>query len=283
MIIPKPILKWVGGKTQIIDKILPLFPTEINNYHEPFLGGGSILFALLTYVHNNIIKINGNIYAYDINEPLIYVYKNIQSHHIELYNTLQSIITEFNQSSKEDYYYSIRNKYNHLSIEDKNSILGSALFIFLNKTCFRGLFRTSSNGFNVPFGHYKNPEIINKNHLQIIHNLIQNVIFDTKDFTQSLSLVQNNDFIYLDPPYVPEKSTSFVNYTKDGFNIQHHTLLFNLINDLHIKFILSNSDVDFVRESFINDKYNITSIICKRSIHSKNPNSKTKELIIKNY
>jgi len=93
----KPILKWVGGKTQILDKLIIDFPNEINNYHEIFLGGGSVLLALLTYVKNGTITINGNIYAYDLNEPLIYVYKNIQSHHTELYNKLQDIIKFFNE------------------------------------------------------------------------------------------------------------------------------------------------------------------------------------------
>jgi hypothetical protein len=94
--IPKPILKWVGGKTQIVDKLISEFPTEIHNYREIFLGGGSVLLALLSYVKNNMIKIHGNIYAYDLNEPLIYVYKNIQSNHDELYNEIQTLITVLN-------------------------------------------------------------------------------------------------------------------------------------------------------------------------------------------
>ena len=95
----KPILKWVGGKTQIIDKIISEFPKEMNNYHEIFLGGGSVLLALLSYVKKDIIKINGYIYAYDINEPLIYMYKNIQSNHNEVYEEIQKIIDEFNSCS----------------------------------------------------------------------------------------------------------------------------------------------------------------------------------------
>ena len=95
--IPKPILKWVGGKTQIIDKLIVDFPVEINNYREAFLGGGSVLLTLLSYVKNGIIKIQGNIYAFDVNEPLIYIYKNIQTHHNELYDVIQTIITDFNE------------------------------------------------------------------------------------------------------------------------------------------------------------------------------------------
>ena len=301
--IPKPILKWVGGKTQILDKIIVEFPTNINNYREIFLGGGSVLLALLSYVKNDIIKIHGQIYAYDVNEPLIYMYKNIQSNHNEVYNQLEQMINEFNscadnkinrtpknideaKEAKENYYYWIRSEYNKLSLVDKKTILGSAMFIFLNKTCFRGVFRIGPKGFNVPYGHYNNPEIINKEHLDEIHELIKNVIFECGDFNMSLSTVEPNDYVYLDPPYAPEKNTSFVSYTENGFNIDDHNNLFTLINKLtetNKKIMMSNADVNLVRDNFATNKYNITSILCKRSINSKNPESKAKEVIIKNY
>jgi DNA adenine methylase len=299
----KPILKWVGGKTQIIDKLMDEFPREINNYHEIFLGGGSVLFTLLCYVKNGIIKINGKIHAYDVNEPLIYMYKNIQSHHNELFAELQCLITEMNSCgdgeinrtprniqeariSKENYYYWIRSEYNKLSLFDKKTVLGSAMFIFLNKTCFRGLFRVGPNGFNVPYGHYNSPEIINKQHLDEVHQLIQEVLFDCCDFRISLTRIESDDYVYLDPPYAPETEKSFVGYTENGFNLTHHVDLFNIIHELtetNKKIMLSNADVALVREHFTNTKYNIASIVCKRSINSKNPNTKAKEVIIKNY
>lgn len=303
--IPKPIIKWVGGKSQIIDNLITQFPNEMNDYYEIFLGGGSVLIALLTYINKGLIKLRGNVYAYDVNEHLIYVYKNIQTYHNELYEMLQSVISELNKCnedivninrnpstleeamlSKENYYYWIRNKYNKLSRNEKNSILGSALFIFLNKTCFRGVFRVGPNGFNVPYGHYKNPEIINKEHLDTIHNLIQNVIFECKDYTLSMEKISDGSFVYLDPPYAPEKNTSFVSYTENGFNIENHKNLFKLCNKLcseNKKFIMSNSDVELVRESFDKDKYTIHSILCKRSINSKNPEKKAMEVVIKNF
>ena len=301
--VPKPIIKWVGGKTQIIDKLVVDFPIEINNYREAFLGGGSVLLTLLSYVKSGLIHIYGNIYAYDLNEPLISMYKNIQTQHTELYDKLQQIIIEFNECgngeinrkpinieeakiAKENYYYWTRSEYNKLCFNDKTSILGSAMFIFLNKTCFRGVFRVGPNGFNVPYGHYKNPEIINRDHLDEIHNLIQPVIFECCDFNTSLTNIESNDFVYLDPPYAPETDTSFVGYTENGFNIDNHTNLFNLIHILtntNKKMMLSNADVSLVRENFINEKYNTTSILCKRSINSKNPDAKAKEVIIKNY
>lgn len=160
------------------------------------------------------------------------------------------------------------------------------MFIFLNKTCFRGVFRVGPNGFNVPYGHYKNPEIINRDHLDEIHDLIQPVIFECCDFNTSLTIAEPNDFVYLDPPYAPETDTSFVGYTKNGFNIDNHTNLFNLIHILtntNKKMMLSNADVSLVRENFTNEHYNTTSILCKRSINSKNPDAKAKEVIIKNY
>jgi DNA adenine methylase len=301
--ISKPILKWVGGKTQILDKLIVEFPTEINNYREIFLGGSSVLLTLLSYVKNGVIKIHGNIYAYDLNEPLIYIYKNIQTNHTELYNKIQDLITEFNscgngemnrtpknideaKMAKENYYYWIRTEYNKLNLTDKKTINGSAMFIFLNKTCFRGIFRVGPKGFNVPYGHYIHPEIINQEHLNEIHQLIQNVIFECCDFNTSLNNVEPNDYVYLDPPYAPETDNSFVGYTENGFNIDNHNNLFTLIHKLtetNKKMMLSNADVSLIRDNFTSEKYRITSILCKRAINSKNPESKAREVIIKNY
>jgi DNA adenine methylase len=275
----------------------------MNNYHEIFLGGGSVLLALLCYVKSSNIKVYGNIYAYDLNEPLIYMYKNIQKSHIELYDCIQNIIGHFNEcknekinripinitqakSAKENYYYWIRNQYNNLSLIDKKSILGSSMFIFLNKTCFRGIFRLGPKGFNVPYGHYNNPEIINREHLEEIHNLIQSVIFEHGNFSSSIQNIEQDDFTYFDPPYAPETDKSFVGYTEKGFSIKNNKELFDLIHvltDTNKKIMLSNSDVSLIRDNFTIEKYNIVSILCKRSINSKNPNSKTKEVIIKNY
>ena len=300
----KPILKWVGGKTQIIDSVLNEFPKEMNNYHEIFLGGGSVLFALLDKVENGNIKINGLINAYDLNKTLIYVYKNIQNNPLGLYNELQLIINTYisitgthverdsktleeAMTSQESYYYYIRYLFNNLTIEEKESIKASALFIFLNKTCFRGLYRVGPKGFNVPFGNYKNPEIINKEHLLKVHHLIQNVNFICSDFNDSLNKIEKEDFIYLDPPYAPETSNSFVKYTDNGFSLEQHAKLFTkcvqLINkpDFHIQLLLSNADVKLVREMFDSDNFVIKPIECKRRINSKNPDSKTIELLIK--
>lgn len=309
--ITKPIIKWVGGKTQIIDKIIYEYPTTMTNYHEIFLGGGSVLLALLSYKKAGHITITGTINAYDINETLISLYKNIQSKHNELYTTLKQIIDEFNscndnedsilnrkpknleeaKNKPENYYYWSRIKYNKLSGIEKNGILGTALFIFLNKTCFRGIYRVGPNGFNVPYGNYSQPEIINKEHLQEVHELIQGVIFTHCDFSVPLqncisSVTSSVDFIYLDPPYAPENNKSFVGYNKDGFNLDQHIKLFTLCKELNtkkIKFIMSNADVALIKDYFLPEIYNTQSITTKRSINSKKPGSKTLEVIIKNF
>lgn len=292
--IPKPLIKWIGGKTQIINTIINKFPKNINNYHEVFLGGGSVLLALLTYKKNNIIHIDNKIYAYDINSSLINFYVQIQKNPILVYDVIISLKTEFNscicdivnrtpndineaKTSKESYYYWIRSQYNKLTI--KNTIEEASMFIFLNKTCFRGMFRESKNGFNVPYGHYKNPDIINIKHLLIIHNLIIDVEFINSEFEESFNNINENDFVYLDPPYVPENINSFVGYSKDGFTSDKHTKLFKLTNKLN-NFLMSNSNTELINSYFLKNKYNIEIIKCKRRINSKKPQSTSNEVLI---
>lgn len=290
MSITKPIIKWVGGKSQILETLLPIFPKNIKDYHEIFIGGGSVLLGLLSYVKKGKINLSGKIYAYDINETLVNVYKNIQSNHNELYEEIIKIINEYNSLNNNDdkstYYYSIRDRYNTMEKLEKNSSIGSAYFIFLNKTCFRGLYRVNSKGgYNVPYGNYKNPEIINREHLNEVHTLIQEVIFEHLSYEISLGKsFEKGDFIYMDPPYAPENESSFVSYSETGFSIEEHKRLFKICGDLKVKFIMSNADVDFVRKYFPEDEGNfiINTIECKRSINSKNPGAKTGELIIEN-
>lgn len=300
----KPILKWVGGKTQIISHIMSKVPTTIENYHEIFLGGGSVLLAMLCYIQQGIIHVKNKIYAYDLNEPLIYLYKNIQTDPEQFYSEIQQIIAQFENCkddptinrkagtlndamlNKENYYYWIRELYNALSANDKKTYKGSAMFLFLNKTCFRGVFRMGPRGFNVPYGHYNTPEIINREHLQEVHNLIQPVIFECCDFTASIANVAPGDYMYLDPPYAPETTTSFVGYTDKGFGIDMHTSLFNIIHAAsarNVKIMMSNADVELVHDSFNDSHYITTTIECRRAINQKNPESKTNEVIIINY
>jgi len=298
--IQKPFLKWVGGKTQIINNIIQKFPQEIQNYHELFLGGGSVLLALLSLQKNNKIVIKNKVYAYDINDKLINVYKNIQKNKNELFDFITTYTNEYNsitgsninrnpssleeaKTSKESYYYWIRDKFNNI---DKTTIECSALFMFINKTCFRGMYREGPNGYNIPYGHYKNLTIITKNDLDYISELIKNVVFIYSNFEESIKskTIQEGDLVYLDPPYVPEnEKKSFVEYTKAGFNLETHKILFNEILNLHkknIQFVLNNSKVNLVIEYF--KEFNIEDIVARRAINSKKPGSTTIEVIIDN-
>jgi DNA adenine methylase len=300
----KPFLKWVGGKTQILTEILNKFPLKINNYHEIFLGGGSVLLGILSLIKENIIISPKNVYAYDLNKSLIYLYKNIQNKCNDFIKEIKTLTDEYNKiignvinrkptnndegkTSQESYYYWIRNKYNDMDDNDKITILGSAYFLFLNKTCFRGLYRTGPNGFNVPYGHYKSPSIYDEECLKNISELIKDVKFIHASFETSLLNINKNDMVYCDPPYVPINATSFVNYNSDGFEGVLHEKLFTMLHELKkqkIKWMMSNSDTELVLDSFSDDKkYNIEKILCRRAINSKKPESKVNEVIIKSY
>ena len=158
----------------------------------------------------------------------------------------------------------------------------SALFMFINKTCFRGLYREGPNGYNVPYGHYKKtPVIITESDLNYISDLIQNVEFKQSSFTDSIKNVKKGDFVYLDPPYAPINTESFVSYVADGFNLETHKLLFNEIKNLgKIKFAMSNAKVALVTDYF--KDYNSVDITARRAINSKKPESTTTEVIIYN-
>jgi DNA adenine methylase len=292
----KPFLKWVGGKSQIIDDVISKIPTQMNNYHELFLGGGSVLLAVLSLQKQNKITIKNKIYANDVNNVLINVYKNIQTNKEELYKHFKLYMNEYDgikgfvinrkptsikdaKTSKESYYYWSRNKYNNM---DKNTIECCALFMFLNKTCFRGMYREGPNGYNVPYGHYKKtPLIMSEKELNYISELIKDVEFTHCSFTESIKNVKGGDFIYLDPPYAPENSKSFVGYVSKGFNLQTHELLFGEIKKMeNVNFVMSNSKVDLVVDNF--KDYNCVDVATRRAINSKNPGSTTTEVIIYN-
>jgi DNA adenine methylase len=341
----KPILKWVGGKSQLLPSLMNYIPIEMENYHEPFIGGGSVLLLILQLQKEEKIKINKGIYAYDINKQLITVYKTIQQYPNELFAELEQIITVFNTlekaeksksrkniakvvnsenktTNKEYYYYWIRNLYNIEMCKTlegeytENSILISALFIFLNKTCFRGVYRVNKTSFNVPYGNYVKPEIINLDHLLLVSDLIKDVIFIHSSFEHSFMNFLDGDFIYVDPPYFPEKINSFVKYSNDGFSLSSHIMLFKLCGGIttqennlittqennlittqennlittqennlittqeNIKIIMSNSNTEFVKKYFDNELFTIMELEIKRSIHSKDPSITASEVFI---
>lgn len=288
----KPFLKWVGGKTQIIHQVLDKFPNEINNYHEIFIGGGSVLLALLSKQMRNEISIHGKIYAYDYNASLINIFKDIRDNKDIFYSELYTLFKKYDsikehkgthtpntleeaEGAKESFYYWIRKQYN----QSEECVKKSAMFMFMNKTCFRGLYRSGPNGFNVPYGNYKTtPGMLKKEELDYISRLLEKVEFIQADFRDSLKHVENGDFIYLDPPYAPETNNSFVSYNNTGFSQETHEELFDLIKTLPCKFLLSNSHVPLILEKF--KDYNIESIKVRRSINSKKPNATSKEVLI---
>ena len=307
----KPFLKWAGGKTQIIAEIMARFPPTINNYHEPFLGGGSVLLALLSCIANGTITVTGKIYASDINTTLIGLYQNIQANPHAIIAEVRQLMeestvpaaaaqtnaaaaTEVNrkastlqeaQTSPESYYFWIRSRFNMLSKDDRMTIPASAMFIFMNKTCFRGLYREGPHGFNVPYGNYKNPAILDEEHILHISALIKNVVFSVSSFPDAFSRAAAGDFMYLDPPYAPETTKSFVSYTSDGFKLTDHKTLFALcaaVKEKKVSLLMSNADVTLVRDAFPAPLYTTTVISCRRAIHSKEPDSRTNEVLITN-
>lgn len=277
----KPFIKWVGGKTQIIDEVLQRFPREINNYYEPFLGGGSVLIGVLS---DKSITIKGKVVASDVNPHLIALYKKVQENPKELLKNFNQIVEEYSKcpqekgdkkpktieeamTSKESYYYWIRDKFNIEHLPEQ--------FVFLNKTCFRGLHREGPNGFNVPFGHYKTLPTLYQDNILKVSKLFENVKFVCQSFEKSFETINDNDFIYMDPPYVPVNTASFTSYTKGEFN---HGELFTGINALKCRWLLSNADVPILEESV--DYGTIDYIECRRAINSKDPASKINEVLI---
>jgi DNA adenine methylase len=292
----KPLLKWVGGKTQIMDALLSRFPATIQDYHEPFLGGGSVLLATLQRG-----GLSGTVYASDLNPHLIALYKQVQEAPRPLIAVLRVLERNYQraslrapqevnrepqnpteaQTSAESYYYWIRGEYNRLHGLGHQSHVTTAMTIFLNRTCFRGLYREGPRGFNVPFGHYKNPAICDEANILAVSALIQGVVFRCQSFEASLAVVTEHDFVYLDPPYVPESATSFVGYTADGFPGSSHAALFTAIKELPCPFLLSNANVALVREAFPLTEFQVDVVSARRAIHSKEPGSKTEEVLIR--
>ena len=300
--IPRPILKWVGGKGQIIDKLLKAIPKEMNHYHELFVGGGSFLVMVLWAKSEGFITINGSLNAYDLNEALISTYINIKDNKDELFEKVKELQKTFLEcdaegtvnrnpnneqeavTSRESYYYWIRKEYNKQ--QDKTSIDSSAYFIFLNKTGFRGMYREGPNGFNIPYGNYKNPKLVEEDELNYISELIQDVNFYNSDFSESFKNVSNEEnFIYMDPPYAPENNKSFVGYTKGGFDIEQHKKLFGLTKLISEKnmIMMSNSNVKLIHDNLSKDDFNYEVVSCRRAINSKDPSARTEEVIITNY
>lgn len=292
--VAKPLLKWVGGKTQILSNIVARFPAQMHSYREIFVGGGSVLLALLLHVRAGLTKVHGSIHAYDANEPLIGFYQNVQRDPEGLFQAIQHLVSGFDaaRAANDDddkggsaYYYEMRTAYNALDDAERLTLQGSAMLLFLNKTCFRGLFRMGPRGFNVPYGHYARPSIVDREALFTVHELVQPVVFECADFTDSIACVESGDFVYLDPPYPPpDGAKGFTNYTARGFSEEQHLQLFQCVQNMaaHAHVLMSNADVQLVRDHFGNSEFTITPIVCRRAINSKNPEQTAREVLIDN-
>lgn len=293
--IAKPFLKWAGGKTQLINDIENALPKDISRdkltYIEPFVGSGAVLFWML----NNFQKMEKAVIN-DINSDLINTYKVIVSKPKELISILKVLQNEFHSlenksEEKKEYYYQKREFYNAKNEEQSGQ---AALFIFLNRTCFNGLYRVNkSNGYNVPMGSYKKPTICDEQNILAVSNALQKVEILCGDYEATLKEATSNSFFYFDPPYKPLSSTSsFNSYAKDEFNDEEQIRLRNFCSKLEKhghKWMLSNSDVKGkdTNDNFFDEIYSefsITRVKARRSINA-NPEKRGElnELLITNY
>lgn len=266
-----PIVKWVGGKRQLMFELLKNMPQFYNRYFEPFIGGGALFFELQPE----------QAYISDMNEELINLYQVVRDNVDELITDLKK-----HDISKE-YFMEIRNIDRTEDYENWSSIQKASRFIYLNRTCFNGMYRVNSKGeFNVPFGHYKNPRIVDENNLTNCSNLLQRTEIRHADFSEILTKVQEGDFVYFDPPYVPlSETSSFTSYTKDGFDIDMQFKLRDVCDELDsigVKFLLSNSDTKLVNELYEN--YNIKKVFASRQINANaDGRGKITEVLVRNY
>lgn len=275
----KPIMKWVGGKRELLPELrkhIPLsFDKEKNTYYEPFVGGGSLLFDILPY--HGVIN--------DSNEELINLYKVVK-------NDVDSLIKEVSSYPYDkDFYYSIRELDRGEDFPDSLSdIKRAARTIYLNKTCFNGLYRVNKKGqFNTPFGKYSNPTICKENDLKDVSSYFNDndISIMSGDFAQCVKDAQEGDFVYLDPPYVPlNKTSSFTSYTKEGFKDCDQRRIKDIIDSLDdrgVYVLMSNSSSDDVFDLYSPD-YNVETVKVARKVNSKaHKRNKIDEFLIKNY
>ncbi len=269
-----PVVKWVGGKRQLLQDILKHVPDKFSTYYEPFLGGGAVLFALQPC--RAVVN--------DINEELINVYTVIRDNVEDLIEDLKS------HENRADYFYEIREKDRNKEIYGKmNNIEKASRILYLNKTCYNGLFRVNQQGeFNTPFGRYKNPNIANEATLRAVSNYFNKakITFRCEDFKEAVKDVRKGSFVYFDPPYDPvSESANFTGYDRGGFDRSEQVRLKKLCDELSkksVKFLLSNSATDFILELY--KDYNIVIVQANRFVNSRgDKRGKVEEVLVKNY
>lgn len=270
-----PFLKWVGGKRQLMPSIVELLPQNITylNYSEPFIGGGAVLFHLQP--RNAVIN--------DFNEELINVYNVIKNNVTELITDLKK------HENNADYFYEIRGIDRTENFKTLTSVQRASRIIYLNKTCFNGLYRVNNAGeFNAPFGRYKNPNIVNEPTLKAVSKYLNgnSITIRSGDYATVLGELDNKSFVYLDPPYHPiSESSNFTGYVQGGWDIYDQIRLRDACNELNergIKFLLSNSSSPQIKDLYKN--YNIITVKANRAINSNGADrGEIDEVLIRNY
>ena len=275
---PKPFVKWVGGKRQLMQELENNLPKQFGTYHEPFLGGGAVMFNLLSKEPRLPCNVS------DFNSDLILAYVTIRDKLGKLIESLENHSKNYHKDSVE-YYYEVRKQ------EPKQQIEKVSRLLFLNKTCFNGLYRVNKKGqFNVPLGRYTNPNIVNKENLTEVSKILQSkkIKISCRDFEAVLDDAKKDDLVYFDPPYQPVSSTAnFTSYTHRDFTEDDLERLADLGDQLNSKgchVLLSNSNSKIVKDFFSKRHWKISSINANRAINS-NAQKRTghKEIIIKNY
>jgi len=290
----KPFVKWAGGKGQLLNEIRQKYPADlggrINKYAEPFVGGGAVLFDILSQYE---LK---EVYISDINRELVHTYITIRDSVDELVEMLRAMEGGYITASEQErkaIYGNTRDNFNLLKKEDKNTVAIAAHFLFLNKTCFNGLYRVNAKGgFNVPHGSYKTPKICDENNLRAVSQKLRVVSIVCDDYKKAVNFIDNKTFAYFDPPYRPLTPTaSFTSYTKDGFCDIAQADLATFIDSMSIKgahIVASNSDPKNVDEQddffdLLYAAYNISRIQASRAINSNGAKrGKVSELLIAN-
>lgn len=274
-LLPRPFLKWAGGKRRLLEQMSVHFPEQFKRYFEPFVGGGAVFFHLSPLIQGS--RLTTPAVLADLNEELINCYRVVKEQPEELIQGLRR------HRPTEKYYYQMRN----LEPLRLSPVERASRFIYLNKTCFNGLYRVNSAGlFNVPYGRYKNPVICDEAAIRRASAALQRVRLSVGGFEKSLKAVAKGDFVYLDPPYVPINSTSnFTSYTSEGFSESDHRRLAEEVRRLDrvgAKVLLSNSDTEMVRHLYRG--FNMLVVRCNRSINSNAfGRGAVNELLVKNY
>ena len=270
-----PFLKWAGGKRQLLAQIRERMPREYNRYYEPFIGGGAVVFDLLP----EYALIN------DINEALINAYVQIRENVDSFLDNINRIDSAIGEDGKA-YYYSMRNLYNMKLEKMEYDIELAALFVFLNKHCFNGLYRVNSKGlFNVPYNNSKRVSC-DEESIRMTSDYLKRVTITTGDFEDACRNAGRGDFVFLDSPYAPLNPTSFESYTKEGFTLESHERLARLYDELTERgcyCMLTNHNTELIEQLYGNKGYTISVVNVKRMINSDANNRKGQEVIICNY